>query len=806
MGIGGPRRRGPLAVTALLCAIGAGGAAPVAAAAATGGTAVAPQVAGNISTVVGGVGGPGLGRNIPLTQPCGVSFSGGNLYVAGGQTVREVAPSNDRLTTPAGTGASGPLGDAGPASTASLQSCATALDPSGNLLIADAANSRVRAVAAKNGTFYGQVMTKGDIYTIAGDGTSGYTGDGGPATSAELAMPAGLAVDASGNVVIGDAQADVIRVVAQSTGSFYGQAMTAGDIYTIAGNGTAGFAGDGGPGTSAELSSPAQVTLDGTGNVLVADFGNDRIRVIAATTGSFYGQAMTAGDIYTIAGDGSAAFSGDSHAATLAGLDAQGVAVDGSGNVIVSDTANQRIRVVAEGTGTFYGKAMTTGDIYTIAGNGTAGFKGSGVAASKSEFNDPQGVAVDSSGNIIIADTMNLQVREIAVATGTSYSEPVTALDMYTVAGHKKGGNVGDAGSATSASLSGPAYVTFDSAGNMVIADSLNGNFYGIDMTAGDVYTVAGDGAQGANGDGGLATGAALNRPQSVLVDPAGNLVISDTFSDRVRVVPNNSGTFYGQPMIAGDIYTVAGGGTSGLGDGGPATSAALGFAYGAALDPAGNLVIADSAKNRVRVVAESAGTFYGRAMTAGDIYTVAGSAKAGFAGDGGLATKAELAGPRGVLVDSLGNLVISDTGNQRVRVVAESTGTFYGQAMTAGDIYTIAGGGTSGLGDGGPATSAELSGPGHLTFDAAGNLVIADTGDQRVRVVAQSTGTFYGQAMTAGDIYTVAGNGTAGFAGDGGAATSAELSAPAGVAVDGAGDLLIADTGNNRIREVSAS
>ena len=266
-------------------------------------------------------------------------------------------------------------------------------------------------------------------------------------------------------------------------------------------------------------------------------------------------------------------------------------------------------------------------------------------------------------------------------------------------------------------------------------------------------------------------------------VDGAGNLVIADTDNDRVRVVAASTGTFYGQAMTAGDIYTVAGDGKAGFsGDGGPATSAELDYPDGVAVDGAGNLVIADTGNNRVRVVAASTGTFYGQAMTAGDIYTVAGDGTAGFSGDGGPATSAELNDPAGVAVDGAGNLVIADTSNNRVRVVAASTGTFYGQAMTAGDIYTVAGDGTGGFsGDGGPATSAELDSPYGVAVDGAGNLVIADTDNNRVRVVAASTGTFYGQAMTAGDIYTVAGDGTSGFSGDGGPATSAELAYPAG-------------------------
>jgi hypothetical protein len=155
--------------------------------------------------------------------------------------------------------------------------------------------------------------------------------------------------------------------------------------------------------------------------------------------------------------------------------------------------------------------------------------------------------------------------------------------------------------------------------------------------------------------------------------------------------------------------------------------------------------------------------------------------------------------------VDTHGNLVIADAANNRIRVVAATTGTFYGQAMTAGDIYTVAGccpnGGFSG--DGGPATAAELFLPTHATVDSHGNLLIADSGNERVRVVAASSGTFYGQAMTAGDIYTVAGNGTDAFTGDGGAATAAGL-LPVSAVADTAGDLLIADATSNRIREVA--
>ena len=587
----------------------------------------------------------------------------------------------------------------------------------------------------------------------AGNGFVGHSGDGGPATKANLDAPGGLAVDAAGNLVIADTGNSRVRVVAAKTGTFYGQAMTAGDIYAVAGDGTLGYSGDGGPATSAELNYPWGVTVDGAGNLVIADIFNNRVRVVAAKTGRFYGQAMTAGDIYTVAGDGIQGFSGNSGPATAAHLHwPQGVVVDGAGNLVIADTGTFRVRAVAARPGTFYGHVMNAGDIYTVAGTSTSGFSGNGGLAVNAElgsamFQTPgSGVAVDA-GNYVVAESN--QAWFICETSGTYFGQP---------------------------------------------------------MTAGGIYTVAGDGTLGYSGDGGPATSAELNYPVGVTVDAAGNLVIADYGNSRVRVVAARSGTFYGQAMTAGGIYTVAGDGTRGYsGDGGPAASAELDGPVGVTVDAAGNLVIADGDNFRVRVVAAKTGTFYGQAMTAGDIYTVAGTGVFGYSGDGGPATSAELRSLGGVAVDAAGNLVFADAGNFRVRVVAARSGTFYGQMMTAGDIYTVAGDGKQGFsGDGGPATSAKLGSPDGVAVDAAGNLVIADTGTSRIRVVAARSGTFYGQAMTAGDIYTVAGDGNQGFSGNGGPATAARLYSPQGVAVDGSGNLVIADSGSEQVRLVS--
>ena len=577
---------------------------------------------GVISTVAGGVGGPGRATRVDVSFPCGVSFGAGALFIAGEQTVRRVNPATDFLTTPAGTDAISPVGDGGPATKANVQTCGTATDHDGNLLIANYEDQRIQLVAARSGTFYGQAMTAHDIYTVAGNGSSGFSGDGGVATSAELNFPGTVAVDGAGNLVIADTANYRVRVVAVKSGTFYGQPMTARHIYTVAGNGTLGFSGDGGVAISAELNFPGAVAVDGAGNLVIADSGNNRVRVVAVKSGTFYGRPMTARHIYTVAGGGTGGL-GDGGPATQARLnDPLAVAVDGSGNLAMTDSADNRVRVVAARSGTVYGQAMTAHDIYTVAGIGTAGYTGDGGPASAAEVSFPQGVAVDGSGNLVIADASNGRVRVVAARSGTFYRQAMTAAHIYTVA-----------------SNGAPSHQ---------------------------------EGNQGFSGDAGPALRAELDFPRGVTVDAAGNLVIADTFSQRIRVVAVRTGTFYGRAMTGHDIYTVAGNGTLGFsGDRGPATAAELSVPSDVVVDAAGNLVIADDVNNRIRVVAVTSGTFYGQAMTAGHIYTVAGNGTKGFLGDGGPATHAELNAPSGVAVDQAGNVLIADSETGRIREVA---------------------------------------------------------------------------------------------------------------------------------------
>jgi hypothetical protein len=305
------------------------------------------------------------------------------------------------------------------------------------------------------------------------------------------------------------------------------------------------------------------------------------------------------------------------------------------------------------------------------------------------------------------------------------------------------------------------------------------------------------------------ATSFELGNPDGLAIDASGNLVISDQLNDQVYVVANTNGTDFAQAMTAGDIYLLAGSGSYGFyGAGGPATSAFMGGPGGVAVDHAGNVLVADFYDNTVWLVADSSNPGYGiGTATVGDIYTIADSTgKSGYSGDRSPATSATLDFPGDVAVDAGGNVVIADTFNSVVRVIAETTDPGYGiGSATVGDIYTIAGDGANNYGgDGGPASASVLQFPWAVAFDGLGNLYIADTGNNRIRMVPKSSGTYYGISMTANDIYTVAGDGTAGYSGDTGPSGLAEINSPQGVDVTSSGTLLIADTSNYVLRAVA--
>jgi uncharacterized protein (TIGR03437 family) len=547
-------------------------------------TGVLTLVAGNGTYGFSGDNGPAT--NAQLNGPVGVTLdSAGDLYIAdqGNNCIRKV--SGGVITTVAGNGTLGFSGDNGPATNAQLNYPAgVAVDPAGNLYIADLENFRIRKVS------------NGVITTVAGNGTGGFSGDNGPAVSARLDF-GGVAVDPAGNVYIADSGTSRIRKVSN------------GVIATVAGNGTFGFSGDNGPATSAQLNGPSGVAVDSGGNLYIADVGNSRIRKVSN------------GVITTVAGGGMQ--SGDSGPATSAEMSGPaGVAVDSAGNLYIADTLDNRIRKVSNGV------------ISTVAGNGTPGFSGDNGLATSAELNGPVGVAVDSAGNLYIADSGNYRVRKVSGGVIT------------TVAGSGGPGYplVGDNGPAVHAQLN-PVGVAVDSGGNLYIADVGNDRIRKV--SNGVITTVAGTGATGFSGDDGPATSAHLDEPWGVAVDATGNLYIADTDNSCIRKVSNRV------------ITTVAGTGTQGFsGDNGPATNAQLNSPWGVAVDPAGNLYVADRNNNRIRKV------------SGGVITTVAGNGMLGFSGDDGPATSAETYGPTGVAVDSAANVYVAEVGSNRIRIL----------------------------------------------------------------------------------------------------------------------------------------
>ncbi|MDE3087589.1 MAG: IPT/TIG domain-containing protein [Acidobacteriota bacterium] len=385
----------------------------------------------------------------------------------------------DIVTTVVGDGAHAYTANGVGASAALLGDPLTAaVDPAGDIVVPDQNDNVIRAVAGSTGTAYGLAMTKGDIYTIAGTGVGGFGGDGGPARAAELWGPSGVALDGAGDVAITDTINDEVRFLPHATGVYFGVYMVSGNIYDVAGDNQDGYFGDGGQATAAMLSGPDGVTFDAQGNLVFADTNNDVIRLVVQNTGTDFGHSVVEGDIYTIAGNGTFGYSGNGGPATAAALDLEplsGVAVDGAGNLVMADGINNVIRVVAGSAGTYYGIAMQTGDIYTIAGNPTGGYSGDRHPAAAAEMADPMGVAVDSSGDILVADSTNSVIRMIAAFTGVYDHMRVRAGDIYTVVGDAAApGYGGDGGKPRRASLNGPTGVSVTPTGELLVAD--NGN------------------------------------------------------------------------------------------------------------------------------------------------------------------------------------------------------------------------------------------------------------------------------------------------------------------------------------------
>ena len=783
---------------------------------------VVTTVAGN--GVLGFSGDGANAKSAELYYPWAVSADyRGNVYFADtyNDRIRKIDTSGN-ISTVAGDGIFGYATDGIAATSSSLYfPWGVAADNKGNIYISDFYNCRIR-----------KVDTNGIITTVAGNGTYGFSGDGGPATSATISYAYGLCVDKWGNIYIADSYNQRIRKV-----------DTSGYIWTVAGSDSAGFSGDGLPATNARMKYPSGVAADTFGNIFIADWDNSRIRKVDAY-----------GIITTYAGDSIVGFGGDGGPATAANLYYTfGVGTDQTGNVYIADEYNARIR-----------KVNASGIISSIAGIGTWGFSGDNGPATDAAVYYLTGVSADNIGNVYFTDTYNQRIRKInafvtsicaglsttfsASAAGGIWSSSNTAIaTVDSVSGAVTG--VGAGGAVISYTLSGATAVlpitiypqpsagvitgvsTICPGSSATFTDTVTGGIWSSSSAcatvSGGVVTGVVQGAtyisySVTNSCGTAATSAQLivgKNPGVISGSPYVRIGANANFTETVAggvwsssstatVTVNSAGVVHGvaagtatisykvtgscgatyaatyrvivPPVyayyVANAISTVAGSGVNGYsGDGGYAYTAKLSYPYTVACDAFGNIYIADPYNQRVRKVSQT-----------GIITTLAGTGVAGFSGDGGPASAAQLYYPFGVAMDIDGNVLIADSYNCRVRKVNVSTGVITTVAGNGSYLYT---------GDGIQATSCGIYYPSSIATDRFGNIYIDAYYACSIKKV-----------NAAGIISSFAGTGAPGFAGDGLPATNAELYYPWDITTDSNGNVYIADDYNQRVREVNNS
>jgi trimeric autotransporter adhesin len=692
-----------------------------------------------------------------------------------------------------GTNGSPYTGDGGPALLATAGDVVGVLeDNRGDVYFTDITNCVVRVVynggaqvakliALENP---GATAVLGDVYTVAGISDEGgaahcgHTGDGGLGTSAELFQPYRIGLDNSGNLLIADYDNNAIRDLNLSTGI----------LTTIAGTlDVAGKTGDGGLPAAALLSGPQTVTVDQYGNILIADFRNNKIRQINFATGN----------INTIVGNGTASATGAGSCLTGIGnsgagcpalsveLDGPDSSVDAAGNIYIGNqTSNEVLEINGQGNS------------IVIAGDATLGKTlGAGDVAIASELNEPHVPVADFLGNVYFPEQDNSDVR--MVNSAGIISTPGGVLDIHGAAITSSG----ILAASTAGELFEPGSIHLDWADNLFITNADSYQIVEMSYNTGQPTTAVG--ATSAAQNVFVQTSTAITPATAVITpsSPAEFTLGALTGCALGTALPANTpcettiafAPAYPGLRTAQLTFTDSNGNLSPIGLSGIGTAPQVSFSQtsfttltsavsaprGGVVDSSGNVYFADSGNNVIRKI-----------TSAGVMSIVAGtSGKAGYSGDGGAATSATLRAPAKVAIDFSGDLFIADTGNNVIREVNAATGV----------ISTVAGNGTAGYsGDAGLATAAELNAPQGVAVDPGGRVYVADTGNNVIR---------YFGASASGLIVTIIGNhaGVAGYAGDGGPAGNAELNAPTAITVDPYGDIYIADTGNDVVRVVTA-
>jgi len=603
----------------------------------------------------------GLAINATFSTILGLAIdNNNNIYFAGlTDRIRHIN-SSGIISTYAGTGTQGFSGDGGPAISAKITNAtALATDSQRNLYFYDG-TFRIRRI-----DFITKIIT-----TVAGNGTSGNSGDGGLATSASFGTRIDIACDLSGNLIVADNHK--IRKVDIGTGI----------VTTIAGDGIAGFSGDGGLASLSRINEASSLDVDDSGNIFFIDVNNHRIRKISSSN-QF---------ISTVAGTGGIGkpgyFNGEGGAATdatlLLSLPSQGSGFIGvAPNKSIVYVGPQRMwRIDAIGTlRLLYGYTLYFGD---------------GVAATDASLNAPSGIWIEGN-QLYVGDQGSYRIRKVNLGTGT----------ITNFGGIGESSAVGDGGPVASAGFSNIFIIRSDVDGHLFVTDFGNHAIRRIDKSTGTVTTYAGLLASpGFSGDGGPASLARMILPTSIAFDQNWNLYIADRGNSRIRKVDRATGI----------ISTIAGNGTAGFsGDGGLALNASFNQISHLTFDPNWNLIISDRLNHRIRKLDFSTGI----------VTTLVGNGQTDYPGDGHLPLQIGLDFPYGTAFDDRRNMYIADGNLNRIFKLDATTGT----------VTTVAGTGLSGVsGDNGLATSAQLNFPRDIIFDAQGALLVADYGNGRIR------------------------------------------------------------------------
>jgi mucin-19 len=627
----------------------------------------------------------GTGGGARFNTPLGMAVdSSGNLYVADSvnNRIRKITTSEGVVTTFAGSTAGNTDGTGTNARFNNPQGVAT--DSAGNVYVADSSSFRIR-----------KITPAGVVTTVVGT-TTGYS-DGG-----WFNIPFGVATDWDGTVYLADQNNNRIRKVTPT-----------GVVSTFAGQATAGSTNA--TGASASFSSPRGVALDSTRNVYVADTINRRIRKITSDA-----------VVTTFAGSGTSGNT-DGTGTNATFNTPIGITVDPLGTVYVSDIGNHRIR-----------KITSAGVVTTFAGTTQGSVDGTGTNA---RFDTPQGIVADIFGNVYVADTNNHDIRRITT------DGIVTTLAGSTV-GYMDG--IG-----TNAKFNFPNQLSIDSLGTLYVADQTNNRIRTVQTSTGVVSTLAGDGTIGL-------TPSRFNSPQGITVDRFRQAYVSDTGNHTIReiadvyTVPDNNG-----------VVTTFAGSSQGFSNASGISAQFYGPMMGSSIDSGGNIYVGDVYNHRIRKI-----------TPAGVVTSLAGNGNA-TPFSNGTGTNATFYNPQQVAVDSTGNVYVPDFGNNRIRKVTPD-----------GVVTTLAGNGTSAFADGSSGV-ASFAGPRGVTVDTLGNVYVADAGNNRIRKVTPD-----------GVVSTLAGQATAGSSDGTGA--SAQFNAPFGVAVDFSGNVFVADQGGNRIRKIT--